>query len=101
MILRSSDGRAVRMLIALLATTDPLGRIDAGSAPDVYAPLAARLLAVLQEGGGPAHIVAAVELQTPGNRLEGAAERAANALAAAVADWWVNARAEFELAVAS
>ena len=89
------------MLIALLAATDPLGRVDAGSAPDAYAPLAARVLAVLQQGGRAPHVVAAIEMQAPGNQLDLTGERAAMAVADAVADWWANARDEFELAVAS
>src|SRR5688572_28120567 len=101
MFLRSTDGRAVRMLIALLAATDPLGRIEAGSAPETYEPLAARLLAVLQEGGGAAHVLAAIELQAPGCHLDAEAEGAALALADAVEDWWVTARDSFELAAAS
>jgi hypothetical protein len=101
MFLRSPDGRAVRMLIALLAAADPLGKVDAGSAPDAYAPLATRLLAILQQGGSTAHVITAIEMHAPGRRLDVAAERAAYAVADAVADWWVNARDAFELAAAS
>src|SRR5688500_10660165 len=100
MLLRTPEGRAVRMLIALLAATDPLGKIDAGKGPDAYEPLATRVLAVMQQGGGPAHVVAAIQMQAPGNHLDGVAERAAVAVSEAVADWWVNARETFELAVA-
>ena len=101
MFLRLSDGRAVRMLVALLAATDPLGKLDAGADAEAYEPLAARILAVLQQGGGIAHVVAAVAEQAPRGHFDRAAEDAAAALAEAVADWWVNARDTFEFAVAN
>ena len=101
MFLPYTEGRAVRMLVALLAAADPLGRVDAGHRPDVYGPVASLMLATLRDGGRSAQIVDALARQTPARDLDADARRAANAFAAATMDWWASTERMLDFSVAS
>src|SRR5688572_32231899 len=86
-----SDGRAVRMLQALFAAADPLGRLDAGDEPGTYDALAVATLARLREGAR-AHDLIILLQQHGGTEVERAATIGqVVAFARAAADWWVNA----------
>ena len=87
-----NDGRAVRMIQALLAAADPLDRIERGQRPDTYDPLATVILAVLRSGADSRRIILAINEYAM-------ADAGADALplgpvvgfAEAVSDWWRNA----------
>ncbi len=96
-----TEGRAVRMLIALLAAADPLGRVEAGHRPDSYEPLATAMLATLRNGGRKQQIVATLAAQAPGGALDGPHIWAANAFVAATLDWWASTERLMGLPLAS
>lgn len=91
-----SDGRAVRMIQALLAAADPLERIDRGASPSCYGPLAVAVLAALRAGGDSRRIVVAVNehaMSDPARDVLPLAPVAA--FAEAVTDWWANAESRW------
>ncbi len=73
------------MLVALLAACDPLGRVEAGSPPDVYDALATAMLAELRAGA------TAVEVQILLAAHRPVSPAAARRFAAAAVDWWAHA----------
>src|SRR5687767_1055376 len=86
-----SDARALRMLQALFAAADPLGRLDKGAELATYDALAVATLARLREGGR-AHDIIMLLQQHGGTEVERAASVGqVVAFARAAADWWVNA----------
>jgi hypothetical protein len=86
-----SDGRAVRMLQALYAAADPLGRLDDGADLDAYDALAAATLAILRDGARTHDIVVLLQ-QHGGTEVERAASIGqVIAFARAATDWWVHA----------
>lgn len=83
-----TDDRAVRMIQALLAAADPLNRVEQGSPPSSYDPLATLILSALRNGADVRRIVVTVTDHgsvglVPLGIVVGFAE--------AVLDWWANA----------
>ncbi len=96
-----TEDRAVRMLVALLAAADPLGRLDGGAGPDVYRPLAVEMLGVLRDGGRSSQVVATINEWSPRRDIDPTARRAAVAFAAAAIDWWASTERLLAYPVAS
>ena len=90
MLLTYTETRAVRMLVALLAAADPLGRLDAGHRPAAYEPVAVEIFEVLRAGGRDAQVIATLAAQCEQGVLDTTQRRAANAFLAAALDWWVS-----------
>lgn len=87
-----SDGRAVRMIQALLAAADPLERMERGATAAVYEPLAAAVLAALRNGADMRRIVLLLNEQGAGDAgHEALALNSVVGFAEAVVDWWANA----------
>lgn len=92
-----SDGRAVRMLQALLAAADPLDRMhDLTTPADVYMPVAVSVLDALRNGADVRRIVFLLNEQ-----VSGAPQREAFTLvtvvpfAQAACDWWAEAQSRW------
>ena len=84
-----NDGRAVRMIQALLAAADPLDRVERGSPPHTYDPLAESILAELRSGADARRIILAINdhaMCDPARDVLPLAPVAA--FAEAVTDWW-------------
>ncbi len=95
-----SDGRAVRMIQALLAAADPLERMERGASATCYEPLAAVVLEALRAGGDVRRIVVLLNEQgcaDPG--VEALALHPVVGFAEAVVDWWSNAEPRWAAAV--
>ncbi|MPZ73517.1 MAG: hypothetical protein GEU74_09850 [Nitriliruptorales bacterium] len=89
-----SDARAVRMLQALLAAADPLGRLDRGAPAWSYDTVAVATLARLREGACEQDVVLLLHGHARADVDEGeaAVPQAIVAFARAAADWWDNAQ---------
>jgi hypothetical protein len=92
MQLALSDGRAIRMIQALLAAADPLDRIERGAPASSYDPLAVAVLVALQQGADARRVV----LLLNDHAVADPAHEALTlgpvvAFAQAVLDWWANA----------
>ena len=93
-----TDGRAVRMIQALLAAADPLDKIERGGDPSVYEPLAVTVLTALRNGADERRIVltlsehALVDQPVHLGMVAGFAQ--------AVLDWWANAETRWNSPVA-
>lgn len=87
-----SDARAVRMLQALFAAADPLGRLDRGASERAYDTLAVATLAKLRDGARVSDLILLLNehalVDAAGDSV---ALRPVVAFAQAAADWWVNA----------
>lgn len=70
------------MLLALLTSTDPLGLIEAGYAPDVYSSTASAALLELERGGGIDELFK-LFLTARGDQIA-----QVHAFACAAASWW-------------
>ncbi|HVM18954.1 MAG TPA: hypothetical protein VM307_03235 [Egibacteraceae bacterium] len=97
-----SDGRAVRMIQALLAAADPLDRVAHGAPPSTYDALAVAVLAELRQGADGRRIVlllseyACCDPQHHHIHLEPVV-----AFAQATMDWWANAETRWLQPLAS
>ena len=92
-----SDGRAVRMLQALLAAADPLDRMaDLTTPADVYTPVATAILDALRNGADVRRIVFLLN-----DHVSGDPQREALTLATVVpfaqaaVDWWSEAESRW------
>ena len=100
MQLALSDGRAVRMIVALLAAADPLDRMPPGGASAAsYEPLAVLLFEALRSGADERRVVMLISDHTSGT-AETPALGPVVAFADAVVDWWANAEARWQDPVA-
>jgi hypothetical protein len=85
-----TEGRAVRMLTAMLAATDPAGRVEAGARPDSYEPTAIQVLSLLRDGAREIDLTDALTVQVPEAAQDLAARFAVESFTAAAVDWWVS-----------
>ena len=100
MQLSLGDGRAVRMIVALLAAADPLDRMAAGGDPHAcYAPLAALLFDALRRGADRRRLVLLIS-DHAALTVETAALEPVVAFADAAFDWWAAAEARWNDPVA-
>jgi hypothetical protein len=95
-----TDGRAVRMIQALLAAADPLDRVEHGASADAYEPLATAILAALRNGADTRRIVLVVADHSGGPAQEIVSLDLVLGLAEAVLDWWHNAAVRWSEPVA-
>src|SRR5687768_14537929 len=90
-----TDGRAVRMIQALLAAADPFDRVERGQTAEAYWPLAVAILAALRSGADVRRVALLV------HEHSGAADANAplglvTGFAEAALDWWSNAAVRWE-----
>ena len=92
-----SDGRAVRMLQALLAAADPLDRMVApGVTADVYEPLAVHVLDALRKGADVRRVVLLLsEHGRASNNGDALTLDAVVAFGQAACDWWRQAESRW------
>lgn len=91
-----NDGRAVRMIQALLAAADPLDRIERGAPPDSYDSLAVVVLADLRAGADARRIILSINEYAMADPSREALPLApVMGFAEAVSDWWRNAAARW------
>ena len=91
-----SDGRAVRMIQALLAAADPLDRMVEEVDASCYAPLAAVVFTALRNGADSRRVMLLVcEHAAAAGRGESAMLGSANAFAEAATDWWGSAQSRW------
>lgn len=90
-----SDGRAVRMIEALLAAADPLDRMVGDATASCYAPLATAVLGALRNGADVRRIVMLISEHAAGGAGEAAVLGQTVAFAEATADWWANAQSRW------
>ena len=91
MQLALSDGRAVRMIQALLAAADPLDRMAGGEAASCYEPLAIAVFDALRNGADLRRLVLLVSDHAAGEDGEAASLGPVVAFAHAGLDWWAKA----------
>ena len=90
-----SDGRAVRMIEALLAAADPLDRMVGDGTAASYGPLASAVLAALRNGADARRIVMLISEHAEGGTGEAAVLGQTVAFAEATADWWASAQSRW------
>ena len=90
MLLAFTEARAVRMIVALLAASDPLGRIDDGHRPAAYEPVAAQVFDALRDGDRGTAVIEIIAAQAPAGALTPLQYRATHAFLAAALDWWAS-----------
>ena len=87
-----SDGRAVRMLQALLAAADPRDKMsNPATTADVYAPLAQHVLDALRNGADERRIVFLLNDHASGGGRDAVTLSAVVPFAQAACDWWAQA----------
>jgi hypothetical protein len=91
MQLALGDGRAVRMLQALLAAADPLDRMAGGESAACYEPLAVLVFDALRGGADLRRIVLLISDHAAGEHGEAAILGPVVAFAHASLDWWAKA----------
>ena len=96
-----SDGRAVRMIQALLAAADPLERLERGSDAESYRPLAELVLAALRSSADARRIVMLLSEHAAGDPHRDALQLGpVVGFAEAAVDWWANAESRWASPVA-
>lgn len=96
-----TDGRAARMIVALLAAADPLGRVERGASSASYEPLAYAVLGALRNGADTRRVMAVVrEHATPEAAAEVIHIELVRGFAEATLDWWDNAASRWDEPVA-
>lgn len=96
-----TDGRAARMIVALLAAADPLSRVERGEPPSSYEPLAHAVLADLRNGADARRVMTVVrEHAVPGAAVEVVHIELVRGFAEAALDWWANAATRWSEPVA-
>lgn len=96
-----TDGRAIRMIVALLAAADPLSRVQRGEQPSSYESLAAAVLAALRNGADARQIMTVVRDHVPhGSKIEVVHSELLRGFAEATLDWWANAASRWNEPVA-
>jgi hypothetical protein len=97
-----TDGRATRMIVALLAAADPLSRIERGEQPECYTPLAQAVLGALRTGADVRRLVMVVLEHVPaGTPFEVMHIELVRGFAEATVDWWDSAASRCYEPVAS
>ena len=91
MQLALGDGRAVRMIQALLAAADPLDRMAGGEPAAVYEPLAILVFDALRKGADLRRLVLLISDHAAGDLGESASLAQVVAFAHASLDWWAQA----------
>lgn len=91
MQLALGDGRAVRMIQALLAAADPLDRMAGGEAATCYEPLAILVFDALRKGADVRRVVLLISDHAAGEIGESASLGPVVAFAQASLDWWAMA----------
>ena len=91
MQLAFGDGRAVRMIQALLAAADPLDRMAGGAAATCYEPLARLVFDALRNGADLRRLVLLISDHAAGESGESASLNPVVAFAHASLDWWAEA----------
>lgn len=97
MQLALSDARAVRMIQALLAAADPLGRLERGDPPSCYDALAVAVLGTLQDDCDSRRVILLLSEHASRGPDDGTLTLAPiAAFADAVVDWWSEAAQRWE-----
>jgi hypothetical protein len=87
-----TDGRAIRMIVALLAAADPLARVERGQNASSYLPLAQSVLGALRNGADTRSLMTVVlDHVPPGASLEILHIELVRGFAEATTDWWDSA----------
>lgn len=95
MQLALSDGRAVRMIQALLAAADPLDRMSGDAVAASYDPLAVLVFDALRNGADLRRLILLISEYADGGEGEAAALVPVVAFAHACLDWWAIAEARW------
>ena len=96
-----TDGRAIRMIVALLAAADPLSRIERGEDAASYEPLARSVLAALRNGADMRRLMVVIREHVPhGSTIEVVHIELVRGFAEATLDWWDSAAARWSEPVA-
>ena len=96
-----TDGRAIRMIVALLAAADPLSRVERGERPDCYTPLATAVLAALRNGADVRRVMTIVREHAPVDTpIEVVHIELVRGFAEATMDWWHNAATRWDTQIA-
>lgn len=96
-----TDGRAARMIVALLAAADPLSRVEHGESSSCYEPLAYAVLAALRNGADARRVMTVVREQAvSGAGVEVVHLELVRGFAEAALDWWANAATRWNEPVA-
>ena len=91
-----SDGRAVRMIQALLAAADPLDRMTSPmTTADVYEPLAAHVLSALQRGADVRRVVLLLNEHASADARDALSLNTVVSFAQAACDWWASAESRW------
>jgi hypothetical protein len=96
-----TDGRAVRMIVALLAAADPLYRLERGGKAESYVPLATAVLMALRSGADANRLIMVVREHAAAAPEPGVVPLDLVAgFAQAALDWWANAASRWDASVA-
>lgn len=97
-----TDGRAIRMIVALLAAADPLSRVERGEDPSCYEPLAEAVLGALRNGADSRRLMTIIRDHVPhGAVIEVVHIELVRGFAEATLDWWAHASTRWSEPVAS